>query len=136
MIFFKNTTTNHVVVFGRKTFESIKKPLKNRINVILTKNPNYKVEGCFVFNNIEDIIKKFKNENEIFICGGVEIYNYFFEKKLIKKIYLTKVDYNGIADRFLDLKYLNKWNYKKIKNIYKNNKNEYNAEIFIGNNFN
>mgnify|MGYP003299005345 CR=1 FL=1 len=43
MIFFKNTTTNHVVVFGRKTFESIKKPLKNRINVILTKNPNYKM---------------------------------------------------------------------------------------------
>lgn len=131
--FFKNTTINHVVIFGRKTFESIGKILPDRKNVIITKNNNYKQNDCFIFNNIRNAINNFNNEKEIFVCGGAEIYKYCLENNLINKIYLTKVDYNGTGDAFLDLKYFYNWNFKEIKNIIIDKYNNYNAKIFISN---
>lgn len=72
---FKKMTLNHVVIMGRKTFESLGKPLPNRTNIIITRDKNYKFEGCIVVNSVQDALKKALKEDENpFILGGAEIY--------------------------------------------------------------
>lgn len=70
------TTKNHTVVMGRKTFESIGKPLPKRNNIVLTNNKNLKIEGVNIINSTNDIIQKAKTE-DIFIIGGASIYRQF-----------------------------------------------------------
>ena len=74
MKFFRQTTTGKVVVMGRKTLESFpgKKPLKNRTNIVLTKNPSYQAEGAIVVHNEDELreeLKKYDSE-DIFVIGG------------------------------------------------------------------
>lgn len=74
---FKNTTSNHYILMGRKTFESFPKPLPNRIHLIVTKQLNYEVpENCFVFSSIEEAITfaVIKNQEIVYVIGGGEIY--------------------------------------------------------------
>ena len=78
MKFFRQTTTGKVVVMGRKTLESFpgKKPLKNRTNIVLTKNPSYQAEGAIVVHNEDELweeLKKYDSE-DIFVIGGESIY--------------------------------------------------------------
>ena len=72
---FKKTTLNHVVIMGRKTFESLGKPLPNRTNILITRDKNYKVEGCVVVNSLKEALETATKEDENpFILGGAEIY--------------------------------------------------------------
>jgi len=79
---FKSITTNNVVVMGRKTFESIGcKPLKNRINIILTSDTNYKVENALVAHSFDELmimLNNFKSDS-IYIIGGAKVYELMFE---------------------------------------------------------
>jgi len=88
--FFKEKTTNHTVIMGFNTYSSIGKPLPNRKNIILT-SKNILIENAFVYHNFEQIIKnEINNNNEVFIIGGVSLYNYFYP--LADKMYLTLID--------------------------------------------
>ena len=96
---FYNNTTGKTVVMGRKNFEDIIKftkgnPLKNRTNIVLTKNKNIKKEGFIFINNINEIIKKSETE-EIIIIGGAEIYKQFMPHT--NKLIITTINnhYNG-----------------------------------------
>ncbi len=72
---FKITTLNHVVIMGRKTFESLGKPLPNRTNIIITRDKNYKAESCVVVNSLTEALKvAIKEDEDPFILGGAEIY--------------------------------------------------------------
>jgi dihydrofolate reductase len=64
---FKQITINHSVVMGRKTFESIGKPLKERRNIVVSRDGTLKIEGAEVVNSLDEAIHRTKNENEIFI---------------------------------------------------------------------
>jgi dihydrofolate reductase len=98
---FKRLTDNSYVIMGRKTFESIGKPLKNRINIILSKTIE-KIDGAYVFKNINDVLIWLSNqkiafpkmEQKVFVIGGEEIYKQFLEKNLIDAIYQTIVKNN------------------------------------------
>ena len=97
MKFFKNTTTDNIVVMGRKNYESIPekyRPLPHRENVILTRNKDYKAEGCLVFHSFEDILDHYSDEEEktMFIIGGGEIYKLALEKDIVDEMYITKVE--------------------------------------------
>lgn len=100
MKFFVAKTTGHVVVMGRKTLESFpnKKPLKNRVNIVLTRNQDYQVDGAIVVHNDEELeaeLAKYASD-EIFVIGGESIY-----KKMVDKCdvaYVTKMDYAYDAD--------------------------------------
>ena len=73
---FKKTTLNHAVIMGRKTFESLGKPLPNRTNILITRDKNYKAEGCEVVNSLKDALEvALKVDENPFILGGAEIYN-------------------------------------------------------------
>lgn len=93
---FKQTTTGHTIVMGRKTFESIKKPLPNRTNVILTSNKDFSAEGVVVINNLENWLKTQNSSEEIFIVGGAGVYKLAWP--LIDKIYLTLVEKDVTGD--------------------------------------
>lgn len=71
---FKELTTGKVMVMGRLTHQSIGRPLPNRTNVVLTRDPNFKAEGCEVFTSMKEILQHYKNEAEIMIAGGGQLY--------------------------------------------------------------
>ena len=88
--FFKEITTNHVIVMGRKTFESLPKMLPNRHHIVISSGNNFDKE-IEVFNSIEKFLEKYKNyEEEIFIIGGSSIYKSFLEYS--NKLYLTEIN--------------------------------------------
>ena len=87
---FKKLTLNSTVIMGRKTFESIGKPLPKRLNVVLTKDKDFRPENCLIFDRIEDVVKQFAEEPQVFVIGGGEIYKQFFP--YIQRIYVSLVD--------------------------------------------
>jgi dihydrofolate reductase len=97
--YFKKTTLNSTVVMGRKTWEALPfKPLKNRRNIILTKNEDFTEKNAEVFHQIQDIIYLNKENEDLFIIGGGAIYKEFLP--YADKIYLTKVYKDFDADTF------------------------------------
>lgn len=90
---FKQITTGNTVVMGRKTYESIGKPLPNRRNIIITRDTNYLVDNCEIVNSIEEALMLCNND--CFIIGGGEIYKQSID--IADKIYLTLVqeDFEG-----------------------------------------
>ena len=105
MKFFKETTIGHHVIMGRKNFESIPhkfRPLPNRTNIVITRQSDYKAEGCVVVNSVEESLKvaKSNGENEAFIIGGGQIYKLALEANLIDRIYLTKIHHSFDGDTF------------------------------------
>jgi len=94
---FKMLTSGHIVIMGRKTYESIGKPLPNRINIVVTRNQSWTPLGCTVCYSLEEAIKKgaafaeaSASQREIFIIGGAEIYKQSI--KYADKLYLTLID--------------------------------------------
>lgn len=98
--FFKNTTWGMVVIMGRKTYESVNKPLPGRVNIVITANDSWKADGVLVAANLEDALKIAAETNckELFIIGGGEIYRQSFP--VADKIYLTRVHVTFDADTF------------------------------------
>lgn len=94
---FKKLTTGKTVIMGRKTHESIGKPLVNRQNIILTQQPDYKAEGCLIAHDIKSALEM--AEKEIFIIGGAQIYQLFMP--LVERVYLTIVYAEIEGDAFL-----------------------------------
>lgn len=95
LAFFKKTTLNKHILMGRKTFESLPGVLPNRKHLVITRDKNYSVdnENVEVYNNLLDVINKYKESNEeLFIIGGGEIYKQALDSKLVDKLYITKVD--------------------------------------------
>ena len=93
---FKQITSGHTVVMGRKTFQSIGKPLPNRRNIIITRDLGFGAEGCEVVNSIEEAL--LLSSEDCFIIGGSEIYKQTID--LADKIYLTLVHEEFDGDSF------------------------------------
>lgn len=74
---FKQRTLNHTIIMGRDTYESVGRPLPDRRNIVLTRNPNYTAEGIELARSIEEALELVRDEPRIFIVGGAQIYNAF-----------------------------------------------------------
>src|SRR6188472_2703937 len=85
---FKTITTGHPILMGRKTHESIGKPLPNRQNIILTRDSNYVAAGCTVVTSVKAALQKAESP-EVFIIGGAEIYRQLLPQ--VQRLYLTIV---------------------------------------------
>ncbi|MEY4593834.1 MAG: hypothetical protein RIQ47_244 [Bacteroidota bacterium] len=85
----KALTMGHHLIMGRKTYESIGRPLPGRTNVIITRNGSYAPEGCVVVNSLAAALELAKEDSEAFVFGGGEIFREALP--LVNKIYLTKV---------------------------------------------
>lgn len=86
---FKQLTTGHYIIMGRKTFESFPRPLPNRTHVIITRQKDYKANGCILVNTIDEAIAACPQDEEVFVIGGGEIYKQSID--LADKVELTRV---------------------------------------------
>lgn len=94
---FREITSGHTVIMGRKTFESVGKPLPKRRNIIITRQ-QISIDGCEVVNSIESALDLCSNEEEVFIVGGAEIYRQSMH--LTDRIYLTIIHQHFEGDSF------------------------------------
>lgn len=94
---FKALTTGHHILMGRKTYESLGRPLPNRTSVVITRTRNSPIPGCIVANSIEDAIAACGADDEIFFIGGAELYRQALN--FADRIYLTEIqaDFEGDA---------------------------------------
>jgi dihydrofolate reductase len=105
---FKNITSGHTVIMGRKTFESLEKgALPNRRNIVFTANPKYKPEGAEVVHNIEELLKAVNLQNEVFVVGGGTIYKLLLP--YTQHMYLTFIHQSYNADAFFPAFDLEDW---------------------------
>ncbi len=123
--FFKNTTWGMPIIMGRKTFESIGKPLLGRTNIIITSNTNWKAEGTISVTNIDEAIKAAEatNAKEIFITGGGEIYKQTMP--IADKIYRTLVNTEIDGDTFFPAIDESLWKKVFEKNVAADEKNTF-----------
>jgi dihydrofolate reductase len=118
MEYFKNVTQNSIVIMGYNTYLSLpKKPLANRLNIVLTKK-NITLQNCFVVNNINDLFKllaiiNIDNERKVFIIGGSSIYKQLLS--YCNKVYVTHINYIFDADTFFPEIDVKEW---KVETIY------------------
>ena len=131
--FFKNLTENHVVVMGRKTFESLPKKLSNRIHIVVSRNKKYDLddEDCFVVTCLDealDFAKTFFGK-KVFVIGGGEIYAQAIQKKVVDTIYLTQVKAQVQGDTYFPQIDWNAWSEINRKHFFKNEKNQYDFDI-------
>ena len=97
---FKNITWGMPVIMGRKTFESLGKPLSGRKNIVISRQPDFKADGIVIVKNFDDalFVAKETDAKEVFVIGGGEIYRLAYEKA--KRIYLTRVKAEPEGDVF------------------------------------
>ena len=100
MKFFRETTTGKVVVMGRKTLESFpgKKPLKNRVNIVLTSDNSYQVDGAVIVHDMDELHEELKkyDSQDIYVIGGESIYRQLLDECDVAHI--TKIDFSYEAD--------------------------------------
>lgn len=99
---FKEVTLGHSVVMGRKTYESIGRPLPRRRNIVITRNANLAIEGCEMAGSLEAALTMCEGEEEVFVIGGGEIYRQAMP--LADRLYITHVGVSVEGDtRFPDI---------------------------------
>jgi dihydrofolate reductase len=122
---FRELTMGHHIIVGRKTFESIGRPLPGRRMIVVTRDRNYKAEGCEVAHSVEDATRlaRESGESEVFICGGAEIYAQSIG--IVDRMYLTFVDAEVAADTIFPEFDEQKWG--ELESVYQpaDEKNQY-----------
>ena len=118
---FKEITTGKTVIMGRKTFESIGRPLPNRKNIVLSKNgdkESFEQKGIELYQNLENLIADYKNSGEeIFIIGGEQMYREFMQKGLVSRLYISYIEFSDSeADAYFPEIDYNSWKIIKEKN--------------------
>lgn len=124
---FKEITTGHTVLMGRKTYESIGKPLPNRTNIVLTRHPHYQAPGCTVVATIIEALKfaekQSPDKQEIFVIGGAEIYHLLLP--YCDRIYLTLIHHHFDGDIYFPVIETRDWNEIKRIDCAADNENPY-----------
>jgi len=105
MQFFKDTTKGHVVIMGRKNYDSIPekfRPLPGRTNVVLSRQRDFEAAGCLVYDSLASCLQnlELRNGQKAFIIGGAQIYALALQSGLVNEIFLTHIDKVYDADTF------------------------------------
>lgn len=128
--FFKQTTSGHTVVMGRKTFDSVGRPLPNRQNIVVTHKTGLEIAGVQVVNSLEEAINLVEQKDaEIFIIGGAEIYKEALPK--VQRIYLTTIHHTFEADTFFPEMNMDDWQETSTETHKADEKNKYNYTFTI-----
>ncbi len=136
MKFFKEKTIGNVVVMGRETFESLpgKNPLKDRVNIVLSRDISFKDDRLIICNSIDDTLKELqKYENsKVFIIGGETIYKQFLP--YCDELYITKIQNEYKADRFFpNVDIMSNWELIKESEVKEYNNVRYVFSTYINN---
>ncbi len=124
---FKNVTLGKPIVMGRKTYESIGRPLPGRTNIILTRDRDYKIEGCEHAGSLEEALALLKDVEEVMIIGGGYLYSQTISQA--DRLYLTFIDLDVDGDtQFPEFEHLQLEEVKREKHL-KDEKNPYDYEF-------
>ena len=104
---FKQITMGSPIVMGRKTFESIGKPLPGRSNIIISRNLSYQQRDCLVFDNIDKAITACLEYDEIFVIGGATLYKTMLPRA--NTLYITQINTEFTGDTFFPVININEW---------------------------
>jgi dihydrofolate reductase len=128
---FKRITMGKTVVMGRLTYQSIGRPLPDRKNIVLSRNLVDK--NVLIFNNLQEALNFLKDEDEVFIIGGEDIYCQTINKA--NKIYLTTIDKEIIGDKYFPDIDLSSWNKISSESYIKdeNNTHNFQSEVYLKN---
>ena len=128
---FKKITIGKTIVMGRLTYDSIGKALPERKNIVLSRN--LIDSNVFIFDNFEEVIDFTKDEDEVFIIGGQDIYSQTIDK--VNKLYLTTIDANIEGDKYFPEIDISKWKKIRSENFCKdqNNTHDFVSELYIKN---
>ncbi|MBL0270360.1 MAG: type 3 dihydrofolate reductase [Chitinophagaceae bacterium] len=128
---FKNLTWGMPVVMGRKTFESLGKPLAGRKNIVISRQQGWSAPGAVVVKSIEDalFVAREADMKEVMVIGGGEIYKSLFDRA--KRIYLTRVEAEPDADTFFPVIDPQQWHLMSQKNHEADEKNAYNYSFQV-----
>ena len=120
---FKQLTTGHTIIMGRKTFESLGRVLPNRKHIVFTQNPDFKVEdeNVEIVHSMLEIKQYIDDENENFVIGGAMIYNLLLP--YTKKMYVTEINQDFEGDAFFPKINLEDWKIIEKEKGIKNEKN-------------
>ena len=121
---FKQLTTEHTIVMGRKTFQSLPNgALPNRKNVVLTKNKSFQCKNCEIIHIPDEIFDLQHENDEIFIIGGAQIYKQFIDKA--NRLYLTHIHHQFKADTFFPEFDKNQWKIIEKEDFEADEKNKF-----------
>jgi dihydrofolate reductase len=119
----KSLTMGHHIIMGRKTWESLGRPLPGRVNVVITSDKNYKAEGGLVVHSLKDALNIAKNDSEVFIFGGGKVFKEALP--LVDKIYMTLVHATIDGDTHFPFLNKNEWKEAERESFNADEKNEY-----------
>ena len=128
---FKKITIGKTIVMGRLTYDSIGKALPERKNIVLSRN--LIDSNVFIFDNFEEVLDFTKDEDEVFIIGGQDIYSQTIDK--VNKLYLTTIDANIEGDKYFPEIDISKWKKIRSENFSQdqNNTHDFVSELYIKN---
>ncbi len=120
---FKTITMGHHMIMGRKTYESIGKPLPGRVSVVISRQKDLQIAGCIVVNSMEAALEKCTGQEEVFIIGGAQIFNTALS--LASDLYITKIHHRFGGDTYFPE--ITEGTWKEVSNEYRNadDKNEW-----------
>ncbi|CCQ92343.1 Dihydrofolate reductase [[Clostridium] ultunense Esp] len=126
--YFKKMTMGHPIVMGRKTYDAIGKPLPGRTNIVVTRDPACKAEGCIILHSLEEVWRKFRDQ-DLFVIGGAEIFRQTLS--LADRLYLTHIDHPFSGDRFFPELTEGDWRLISREKGIKNERNPYDYEFLL-----
>lgn len=119
----KSITMGHHLIMGRRTWESLGRPLPGRTNIVITRDKKYNAEGGVVVHSLTEALERASGDNEIFIFGGGKIFKEAMP--LVEKIYMTKVHAKIDGDTFFPSLDLTAWKVSEEENFKADEKNQY-----------
>ncbi|PMC39245.1 dihydrofolate reductase [Bacillus sp. UMB0899] len=130
LAYFKKVTMNHKIVMGRKTFESIGRPLPGRENIIVTRDKTYTQKGCTILHSIEEIIElSSHSKDELFVIGGAEIFKEILP--VSDRLYITEIDHEFEGDTYFPDRNHSEWKKVSDEKGIKDEKNPYDYHFVV-----
>lgn len=128
---FRRLTMGHHIVVGRKTYESIGRPLPGRKMIVITRDLAYRAQGCAVVHSLDEALQTAAagGETEVFVCGGAEIYREALGKA--GRLYLTLVDAEVDADAFFPDIDLTQWTEREFISLQADERNQYSCAFKV-----
>ena len=127
--YFKSVTMGKPIIMGRKTYESIGRPLPGRQNIVVTRNANYQAPGCLVATSLDTALTAAHPTAEVMVIGGAQLYKQCLDRAV--RIYLTEVHADVSGDTFLEDFDRSKWKELSRERYAKDEKNEYDYSFVV-----
>jgi dihydrofolate reductase len=130
LAYFKRVTMGHPIIMGRKTYDSIGRPLPGRENIIVTRDTSYEAEGCKVIHSIEEIVKmNEQTDQELFVIGGAEIFKEILPHS--DRLYITEINEEFDGDTYFPAFDKAEWKVISEEQGIKDEKNPYDYTFLV-----